>query len=148
MRQHRQRGDDAQPHVSHKGRGDQNAVAKSMHAVAGQHRPAARFGGVAVAVAVLVVAGRDLTIMVFMAVVVQLGLVEQEEKHQSHQQSGKQLLSTSLAFKSFWQQVHECSSQQRTGSQTQHVRGVARQQAKAEQRCQPHAADASDQRAR
>ena len=148
MRQHRQRGNDAQPHVGHKGRGDQNAVAKGMHAVAGQHRPATRFGSLAVVVAVLVVAGRDLTIMVFMAVVIQLGLVEQEKKHQAHEQRGKQLLRTSLAFKSFWQQVHEGSGQQRTGSQTQHVRGVARQQAKAEQRCQPHAANASDQRAR
>ena len=84
-------------------------------------------------------------VVVLMGVVVQLGLVEQEEKNQPHQQRGKQLLRASLAFKGFRQQVHEGCGQQRTGGQTQHVRGVAGQQAKTQQRRQPHAAYARNQ---
>ena len=42
VRQHRQRSDHAQTHVGQESRGDQDAVAKRMHAVAGQHGPTAR----------------------------------------------------------------------------------------------------------
>jgi hypothetical protein len=41
MGQDRQRRDHAQAHVGQECRGNQNAVAKRVHAVASQHRPAA-----------------------------------------------------------------------------------------------------------
>lgn len=43
MGQHGQRGDDAQAQVSHEGGGDEHAVAKAVHAVTGEQRPAAGF---------------------------------------------------------------------------------------------------------
>ena len=79
----------------------------------------------------------------FMAVVPQLGLVEQEEKHQPAEQRGEQIIGAGLAFKRLGQQVHEGCGQQRASRQAQHVLGVACQHAKAEQRGQPDAADAS-----
>ena len=84
--------------------------------------------------------------VVLMAVVPQLGLVEQKEKDQPHQQRGKQLLRADRAFKRFGQQVQESRGQQRAGGQAQHVLCVARQQAKAEQRGQPHTANAGSHR--
>jgi hypothetical protein len=116
VHQHGQRGDHAQPQVRHEGRGDQDAVAEGMHAVAGQHGPAARprFG---VPVAVMVVRRVHVpgmvmlrmrrhfgavmfAAMVLMAVVPEFGLVEQEKEDQPHQQGSKQLLGAGLAFKS------------------------------------------------
>ena len=88
-------------------------------------------------------AGRDLPVL--MSVLPQLGLVEQKEKNQPDQQSGKQVVGAGLAFEGFGQQVHEGGGQQRTGGQAEHALGVARQHAKAEQRRQPHAAAASGQ---
>jgi hypothetical protein len=41
VRQHSQGRDDTQSHVGHESRGNQNTVAKAMHAVASQHRPLA-----------------------------------------------------------------------------------------------------------
>ena len=83
--------------------------------------------------------------MVLMAVVPQLGLVEQEEKHQPDQQAGKQRLNTGLAFKSLGQQVHESRRQQSAGGQAEHVLGVTGQYAKAQKRCKPDATNAGDQ---
>ena len=80
--------------------------------------------------------------MVFMAVVPQFGLVEQEEKYHADQQRGKQVVRSDLAFKRLRQQVHEGSAQQRTGRQAEHVLGVAGQHAKAQQRRQPDTANA------
>ena len=77
------------------------------------------------------------------AVVPQLGFVEQEEKHQAGQQQRKQLLRTGLAFERLGQQVHERGGQQSTRRQAQHVLGVARQNAEAQQRRQPDAAHTS-----
>ena len=55
--------------------------------------------------------------VMLMAVVPQLGLVEQKEKDQPDQQRGKQLLRADLAFKSLWQKMQESRRQQRTGGQ-------------------------------
>ena len=88
-------------------------------------------------------AGRDVPVL--MSVLPQLGLGQQKEKHQPDQQHGKQVVGARLAFKGLGQQVHEGGGQQRTGGQAEHVLGVARQHAKAKQRRQPHAADASGQ---
>jgi len=77
-----------------------------------------------------------------MAVMPQLGFVEQEEKDQSDQQRGKQLLGAGLAFKGLGQKVKESRGQQRSGSQAEHVLGVAGEQTKAEHSRQPDAADA------
>jgi molybdate transport repressor ModE-like protein len=125
--QHRKRGNHTQAQVGHEGRGDQDAVAKAMHAVAGEHRPAGarNHGGgrghARMAVVVFMpcgwawscaplgtcaawscgravpggVAARLVAVLV--AVVPQLGLVEQKEEHQAHQQRGKQVVGIGLA---------------------------------------------------
>ena len=80
------------------------------------------------------------------AVVPQLGLVEQKEEHQPHQQGGKQLARTGLALKGLGQQVHKGGCQQSTGSQAEHVLGVAGQHPKAQKSGQPDTADTSGQR--
>ena len=79
------------------------------------------------------------------SVVPQLRLVEKKEKYQSCQQHLEQIRGTRLAFKRFRQQMHKRGGQQGTRCQTEHMLGVFGQYAKAEQRSQPHAADASDQ---
>ena len=59
VRQHGQCRDHAQAHVGDEGRGDQDAIAKAMHAVARQHGPLTAqllFGMVSVCVAVRFVA--------------------------------------------------------------------------------------------
>ena len=83
----------------------------------------------------------------FMPVVPQFRLVKQKEKHQTNQQRRKQRLRADLAFKRFGQQVHKSGGQQRARGQAKHVLRVFGHQAKAKRSCQPHAANASHQRA-
>ena len=83
--------------------------------------------------------------VVFMPVVPQLGFVEQKEKDQPHQQRHEQIMRTGLALECLRQQVHEGGGQQGPRRQAEHVLGVARQHAKAQQRRQPHAANTGGQ---
>lgn len=98
-------------------------VAKTVHAVAGQQRPAPGAGamGMAVMVVVRVVVAGVGVVVVLMPVVPELGLVEEEEKHHAHQQGGKQLLGPGLRLEGLWQQVHEGGGQQRAGRQAQQM---------------------------
>jgi hypothetical protein len=89
-------------------------------------------------------AGRRV-VVVFVPVVPQLGLVQQEEEHQPHQQREEQVVGTGLALERLGQQVHEGGGQQGARGQAQHVLGVARQCAKTQGRGNPHAADAGGQ---
>ena len=152
MRQHRQRRHQAEPEVRHKGRCNQHAIAKTMHAVTGQHRPATDARRAVVVVRVImgvmavVVPLRFGVLVVFMAVVPKLDLVQQKEEHQTNQQRCAQGLGTDMAFKRLGQQVHECGRQQRAGRQAQQMAGVARHQRHAQQRGQPDAANACGQR--
>jgi len=141
--QHRQRGHHTQAHVGHKGRGDQHAVAKTMHAVARQNGPAA--AGARRRVAASVVMRVIMAMVMLVAVVPELGLVEQKEKDQADQQGRKELVRTDLAFKSLRQQVHESRGQERTGRQTEHVLGVTRQHTETQQGRQPNAAHPGQQ---
>ncbi|MCY1555571.1 hypothetical protein D9M68_922470 [compost metagenome] len=84
-----------------------------------------------------------MAVVVLMAVVPELRLVEQKEKHQARQQRGKQLLRAGLALQRLGQQVHESRGHQRAGGQAEHVLGVARQHGKAQKSRQPDAAHAS-----
>jgi hypothetical protein len=84
---------------------------------------------------------------VFVPVVPQLGLVEQEEKHQAHEQSQKQLVRTHATFKSLWQQMQERRGHQSPSGQTQHVLGVATQNTKAQPSRHPNTANARHQSA-
>ena len=150
VHQNRQRSNRTQAQISHKGRGNQHAVAKAVHAVAGQHGPTAAdrgllLGAVLMAVLVRAVLVTLMTVVVFMAVVPQLGLVHQEKKHQTTQQGHEQIGRPNLAFKGLRQQVHEGGGQQGPGGQAQHVLGVAGQGAKNQQSRQPHAANAGNQ---
>ena len=52
-------------------------------------------------------------VMVLMAVVPQLGFVEQKEKNQPSQQGATQRFSTRLRLKRLWLQVHEGGGQPR-----------------------------------
>ena len=79
----------------------------------------------------------------FMAVVPQLGLVQQKEKHQPHQQRQEQIVGTSLAFKGLRQQVHERSCHQGPGRQAEHMLGITGKGAKTQSRCHPNAANTS-----
>jgi hypothetical protein len=151
VRQHRQRGDHAQAQVGHEGRGDQDAVAETMHAVTGEYGPAARLVGMGMGMGMAIVGrgvpvgmrvalrvlmgvvmrrrGRHL-VVVFVPVVPQLGLVQQEEEHQPHQQGEEQVVRAGLALERLGQQVQEGGGQQGACGQAQHVLGVARQCAK------------------
>ena len=84
-----------------------------------------------------------------MSVVPQLSLVEQKEKHQPHQQHGKQSLGrnarTHRQAKGFWQQARESRGQQGTGRQTEQMLRKTRQQRISQQRGQPHTAHSSNQ---
>ena len=169
MRQHGQCGDPAQALVGHEGGGDEHPVAKAVHAVARQQGPAAGLRNMAVMVAMAVMLGMTMAgmvgaidrvvrnqggkrqcrrlwgLVVLMAVVPQLGFVEQKEKNQPRQQDDEQLFSTRLAFKRLWQQVHEGGGQQRACRQTEHVLGVAGQSAKTQGCCHPNAANTGSQ---
>jgi hypothetical protein len=86
-------------------------------------------------------------VMVLMPVVPKLGFVEQKEKHQAQQERQKQLMRSSFAFESLGQQMQKRRGHQGPGSQTQHVLGVAAQNAKTEPSRHPDAADARHQSA-
>ena len=155
MRHHGQRGYKTQTHVRHKRRSDQDAITKTMHAVAGQNGPTTRLRrvvmGVRMAVTQVVVMTRMVVglsrpmLVVLMPVVPQFGLVQQKEEHQAQQQSQKQIVRLNIALKCLGQQVHKRRSHQRTRCQTQHVLGVARQCAKTQRCRQPHRADTRHQ---
>jgi hypothetical protein len=83
----------------------------------------------------------QVTMVVLMPVVPELGFVEQKEEDQPNQQGQEQIVRTGLALKGLGQQVHKGRGQQRPSRQTEHVLGVARQNTKAQQGCKPHAAD-------
>ena len=169
VRQHRQRGDHAQTQVGHEGRGDQDAVAETMHAVTCEYGPAARLVGmgmgmgmgmsgivgrgvpVGMRVALRVLMGVVMRrrghhlVVVFMPVVPQLGLVQQEEEHQPHQQGEEQVVRAGLALDRLGQQMQKGGGQQRACRHAQHVLGVTRQHTKAQGCGDPHAADAGGQ---
>jgi hypothetical protein len=63
-------------------------------------------------------------VTMLMAVVPQLSLVEQKEKHQTHQQGDEQLVRRSPRLKGFWQQMHEGRGQQSPGRQTEQMLGI------------------------
>jgi flagellar biosynthesis/type III secretory pathway M-ring protein FliF/YscJ len=84
-------------------------------------------------------------VVVLMPVVPQLGLVQQEEKHQADEQRHEQIFGPGLALKRFRQQVHEGRGQQSARRQAEHVLRVARQNAKTERCRQPDAANAGGQ---
>jgi hypothetical protein len=95
---------------------------------------------------VVVVAWRCVhRVVVFVPVVPELGLVEQKEENQPHQQRQKQVMGTGLALKRFGQQVHEGRGHQGTSGQAEHVLGVAGQCAKAQGCSHPHGANAGHQ---
>ena len=170
VREHGEGGDQAQAQVGDEGRGDQDAVAEAVHAVAGEHGPAAGARAVVVAVvrmvvavrvivvAVVVVDGAELrrlpggvaAVMVLVPVVPQLGLVEQEEEHHAEQQHREQQRGLDAAFEGLGQQVHEGGGEQRARRQAQQVLRIHAARAAAhahaqQQRREPHAADAGDQ---
>ena len=160
VRHHRHGGNHPQAHVGHEGRCDQNAVAKAMHAVTREQRPAARAWAVVVVrvavvmpmvMAVVVLMRGRLCMAVFVPVVPQLGLVQQKEEHHPHQQGGEQVVRARLAFKRLGQQVHEGRGQQGPCGQAEQVLRahaiVAPAQAQTHQQCcSPHAAYARSQR--
>ena len=147
VRQYRERRNGPQAQVSHKGRCNKYTIAEAVHAVTREHSPTARLRCVVMVMVMGMVARVPVVdmLVVLMAVVPQLGLVQQEKEHQPHQQREKQVVRTRLTFKGLGQQVHEGRGHQRTCSQAQHVLGVARQNAKAQCRGQPHTADTGDQ---
>jgi hypothetical protein len=59
--------------------------------------------------------------VVFVPVVPELRLVEQEEEHQSDQERAEQLLGIAAAFQRFRQQMHERSGKQRAGGEAEQV---------------------------
>jgi len=63
-------------------------------------------------------------VVVFMAVVPEFGLVEQEKEHQADQQRHEQAVRRNLALEGFGQQVQKGRAHQRARSQAQHVLGV------------------------
>ena len=86
---------------------------------------------------------------VLVAVVPQLGLVQQEEEHQPQQQHGEQVVGIGRPLEGLGQQVHEGRGQQRAGRQAQQMlraHAPAPPQARAQQgRRDPHTADACGQ---
>ena len=139
MGEHRHGGCCAQADVGHESRRHQNAVTKGMHAVACQYRPTAcKTLCVLMSmlmVVVLMVMVR-LVMVMLMAVVPQLGFVEQKEKHQADQQGGEQGLRRNVRFKSLGQQMHESRGQQSTCSQTEQMLREPTQERPGQQRCQ------------
>ena len=170
MGHHRHCRRQAQTPIGHKSGGNQNAIAKRMHAVAQQHRPTSAVGVVVVprvmrcvgmccvcmhmamvCIVVVMAVHRivGLNLVVFMSVVPQLGFVEQKEKHQPHQQDSKQGLgrhaSRHRLLERLWQQTHKGCGKQSAGRQAQQMLGKPREQGISQQSSQPHTADASDQ---
>ena len=134
MHQHGQRGNRTQAHVGHEGRGNQNTVAKAMHAIAREHGPTARFGWGVMRDLMGIVMVVVVVMMMFMSVMPQLGFVQQKEKHQAKQQRHEQAFGPRLALKRLGQQMQERGAHQRTRSQAEHVLRVAGQHAKTKQR--------------
>ena len=100
----------------------------------------------AVMVVVRVVVAGVGVVVVLMPVVPELGLVEQKEKHQAHQQRGKQVVGIDMAFKRLGQQVHEGGGQQGACRQAEqalrpHTGAAPLEPHPHQQRCQPDAAD-------
>ena len=121
-----------------------------MHAVACQDRPTAGCGRTVTPVRMGVIVPMVVMRMamggpMFMAVVPQLGFVQQKEKHQPQQQRQKQIAGRDCTLKSLWQQLHERCGQQGPCGQTQHVLGVATHHTVAEPCGHPHAANACRQ---
>jgi hypothetical protein len=92
-------------------------------------------------------------VVVLVPVVPQLGLVQQEEEHQAHQQRGEQLMRPGLALERLGQQVHEGRGQQRTCGQAQqmaraHTVGPRAQPGAQKPGGKPHAADPGSQSGR
>jgi hypothetical protein len=132
-----------------------------MHAVAGDHAPAAQAlagGCVRVAVAVRMATGVVVAIAVvvrpggvLVPVVPELGLVEQEEEHHAQQECGEQCPRAGGALERFGQQMHEGRGQQGARRQAQevlrpHAALLRAPQAGAQQPVgHPHAADAGRQ---
>ncbi len=85
------------------------------------------------------------SVVVLMAVVPQLGFVEQKEKNQPHQQRQKQLMGTGFAFESFGQQMQKRGGHQGTGGHAQHVLGIATEDAKTQPSRHPDTANACHQ---
>jgi len=102
---------------------------------------------VSVIVIVIVIVIMPMSMSMLVSVVPQLGLVEQKEKNQTHQQSQKEFVWAHATFKSLWQQMQERRGHQSPGGQTQHVLGVAAQNTKAQPSCHPNAANAGYQSA-
>jgi hypothetical protein len=133
VRQHRQRGDQAQVDVGGEGRGDQDAVAEAVHAVAGEHGPAAAARARARAPCACACecawphgacpcASRLFAaVVVLMAVVPQLRLVQEERRTPGRPAASRTAPWRRVAFHRFRQQVHEGGGQQRAGGQAQQV---------------------------
>src|SRR6185369_13941559 len=100
VRKHSQGRDQAEAHIGDERRGDQDAVAETMDAVAGEHGPAARAKRRLMVRRVRVMLVLVLMVML-VAVMPQLGLVEQKKEDQPDQQGGKEFLGPGLAFESF-----------------------------------------------
>ena len=149
MGQYRHGRGHAQLHIGQKGSGHQQAVAKGMDAVAHQHRPRTghprrgRILGVVMVMALRV--PMAVGVPMLMAVVPQFGLVEQKEKHQTHQQGDEQLVGRSPRFKGFGQQMHEGRGQQSACRQTEQMLGIGRQQGTGAQSGHQHTAHACGQ---
>src|SRR5687767_1992382 len=60
-------------------------------------------------------------LVMLMAVVPQLGFVQQKEEHDANQQGREQLLGARLALEGLGKQMHEGSGQKRTGCEAQQV---------------------------
>ena len=79
-------------------------------------------------------------VVVLMAVVPQLGFVEQKEKHQPAQQHGKEVVGTGLALEGFGQQMQKSRGHEGACGQAQHVLGKPGQHGKAQGGSKPDAA--------
>ena len=151
VRQHRNGGDHAQTQVGHERRGNQHAVTKAVHAVPREHSPGSGHSGVLVRMAMrgvtaMVIVCNLMGVMVLVAVVPQLGFVQQKEKNQTRQQSHEQIMGTGLTLKGLGQQMHEGRGQKRARRHAEHVLGVTGQHAKTQQCRDPDASNAGGQR--
>ena len=116
-----------------------------MDAVAHQHRPRTGHPRRGVILGVVMAMRMPVGVPMLMAVVPQFGLVEQKEKHQTHQQGNKQLVGRCPRLKGFGQQVHEGRGQQCAGRQTEQMLGIRREQSASAQGGHQHTAHACGQ---
>lgn len=175
MHQHSQRSQSADTGVGDERRRNQQPVAKTVDAVAQQHRPTscgplqARDRGVRVRVrmgvwGVVVVrrmwmrVGMTLRVtvcvcigatilgrMVFVPVVPQFGLVQHKKQYQAAKEQHAQRFGGDTTFKGFRDQVYARGAQQGPCGKAQHVRGILAGGARAEQCCQQDAANAGNE---